>query len=63
MCSFDMMDKIVQVGRPNQVTLEQICLTMPRHDETAQLDGKMCFPLRNYNFCELIVLPKNNLAD
>ena len=22
----------------------------------------MCFPLRNYNFCELIVLPKNNLA-
>ena len=22
----------------------------------------MFFPLRNYNFCELIVLPKNNLA-
>ena len=22
----------------------------------------MCFPLHNYNFCELIVLPKNNLA-
>ena len=22
----------------------------------------MCFPLRNYNFCELIVLPRNNSA-
>ena len=22
----------------------------------------MCFPLRNYNFCELIILHKNNLA-
>ena len=22
----------------------------------------MCFPFRNYNFCELIALPQNNLA-
>ena len=56
------MDKIGQEGRPNLSILEQVCLSMPEHDKLVRLDGEMFFPLRNYNFFELIVLPKNNLA-
>ena len=35
---------------------------MLEHDKLVRLDGEMFFPFRNYNFFELIVLPKNNLA-
>ena len=62
MCSCDTMDKIVREGRPNSAILQQVCLSMPEHDKLVQLDGEMFFPLHNYNFFELIVLPKNNLA-
>ena len=35
---------------------------MLRHDKIVQFDGKMCFPFVIITLCELIVLPKNNLA-
>ena len=56
------MDKIVREGRPNSAILQQVCFSMPEHVKLVQLDGEIFFPLRNYNFFELIVLPKNNLA-